>query len=177
MLVVIAIVSILMVLMVPPIAGLNRSYQLSRTAALIGDNLQFARQLAGTRNLPVVASFCKTADASGVMRFNLIQLDLLQPDGSRTPATKPVRFPAGMSIAEDANWSSLMSLPDSTNTIQGQQVVCKQITNRPSGRTSLTASSNWFLTVYPHDVSPSPTNNFITIVLDPVTARVGIHQP
>jgi len=170
--------SILMVLMVPPIAGLNRSYQLSRTAALIGDNLQFARQLAGTRNLPVIVSFCKTADASGGKRFNLIQLYLLQPDGSSNPATKPVRFPAGMSIAEDPTWSSLMSLPNSTNAIQGQQgIVCKQITNRPSGRTSLTASSNWFLTVYPHDVSPNPTNNFITIVLDPVTARVGFHQP
>jgi len=178
LLVVIAIIGILAALVTPSLSGMSRSYQLGRAAALIEDNLRYARQLAGTRNLPVVVNLCQSADeVSGTDKFNLIQLVLVQPDGSSHAATKPVRLPSGMSISEETAWSSLMSLPLTNTVVQGRTVDCRQIPFSPSGRTTLAASGNWFLTVYPHGVSSSPTNNFVTLVLDPVTARVVSHQP
>jgi len=177
LLAVIAIISVLAALITPALSNINRSYQLSHAAALIEDNLRLARQLAMTRNLPVIVSFCETSDSLGVKAFNVIQLDFLQPDGSLVSASKLMRLPQGMSISTNSSWSSLMGIENSTSSIQGQPVVSKRVRFRPNGRCALSSSENWFLTVYPHDGSPTPSDNFVTISLDPVTARVGINRP
>jgi len=177
LLVVIAIIVVLGVMTIPQISSTQRAMHISQAAARIQDRLDLARQLSSTRNLPVVISLCQTADSGGEEHYNALNLDFLNPDGTRTAAAKPVYLPVGMSVATMPAWSSVMQLPTTNTSVRGKSLVSKEFRLRPSGRTSLGASSNWFLTIYPHLLSTEPSKNFITLTIDPITARVVPYQP
>lgn len=177
LLVVIAVIAILSVMTVPQISSVQRAMHLSQSAARIQDSLSLARQLASTRNLPVVVGLCRTEDISGEFRYNALTLQILNPDGTRTAVAKPVYLPEGFSISELPEWSSVMKLPTTDTTIKGESVTCREFRFQPSGRTTLGVSSNWFLTVYPHRVDAAPGVNFITLTIDPITARLVSYQP
>ena len=177
LLVVITIISILGVMIVPQVSQTLRAMHISQSAARIQDGLSLARQLTSARNLPVVVGLCRTRDVSGEYSYNALTLQILNPDGTRTPAAKPIYLPEGLSISELPEWSSVMTLPTTNTTIKGESVTCREFRFQPSGRTSLGVSSNWFLTVYPHMVEETPNRNFITLTIDPITMRVVLYQP
>jgi len=178
LLTVIAIIAILATLTIPSISGLQRSFNLSKSASLLRDNLQFARQQAISRNVAVTASFCKQKDDFDGTSFNTLLLTVLNPDNSRTLVSKPIRLPDGFGIAEDAAWSPIMNLSQ-TNISAGSltNVPCRQFRFRPNGATDLPSSTNWFWTVFNYRASASPAENFITLQIDPRTARIISYQP
>jgi uncharacterized protein (TIGR02596 family) len=183
MLVVIAIISILITLVMPAITGIQGSIRLSQAGAMVQDRLSLARQMAITRNEPIVINLCKTTDDSGRVAFNAIALSRFKRDGTAELIDRPVYLPPSIGIAEGA-WSTLLR-PAGRSTLNlpvKGSVDCYQIRFSPSGGTSLTPSESWFLTLLPYRqeaelVDTAPQSNFITLAIDSVTGRSFIYQP
>lgn len=177
LLAVVAIGAILAVLALPALGGIQSSFQLSRSAASAKGGIELARQLAVTRNASVYLDLCQTPDSSGKECFNTLVLRGHRPDGTWEMLAKPIRLPAGFSMATNAAWSSLMTLPATNVPLLNSSVPARRIRFLSTGAADLSTSSNWNLTVFqdrrPVDFSP----NFITLVLFPATGRTVTYQP
>lgn len=173
LLVVIGIVMLLLGLIVPSVSGVQAAYRLSMTGQLMEDQMKLARKLAIARNRPVIFSLCKSEDE----KFDLVLLHQVQPDESLEMLTRPLRLPEGFSVAEGAPWSSLLTLPAENVSFKSKSLECRQIEFRPSGATDLAPSNSWFLTLFDSEKSATPKDNFITLVLDPLTGTTTSHQP
>lgn len=177
LLAVLLIVGILMAMAVPGIIHVQRAHQLSKAAVLLRDHLQLARQLAITRNKPVVVSLCETSDESGNAAFNTLLLSQFQPDGTLAPVSRPFRLPQGFGISTNTAWSSMMELDLTTIRLSSGEVSCRQFRFNPSGSTDLTASGDWTLTLHHTGTEPVPDSLFIILALDPATGRIFSYQP
>lgn len=176
---VIAIISIVAAFTTMSIRGVQQSYQLAKTATQVKDSLHLARQMATTRNESIFVSFCKVKDEFGnEERINALQLSRLSTNGTMVPVSKLIRFPSGFSISEDPNWSSIVRLlPEVNIAIQSASVRGRQIGFRPSGFTSMASSNAWYLTLMNSQGSTASADNFVTLLIDPVTGRVSWNQP
>lgn len=179
LLVVMAIIVIVASFSIAGLRGMQRGYQLTKAANQVKDSLQLARQLAMTRNEQIVASFCKVRDDFGSQgSLNALQLSRVDTNGTMEPVARLVRFPYGFSISENSDWSSIVGLLPETNTVvQATSVPCRQIRFRPSGFTALPSSNACYLTIYNSLGTATPSNNFVTLSMDPVTGRVSWNQP
>lgn len=178
LLVVIGLIVILAALLVPAIAGLQGSFQLSKAAAQIQDQLSLARQLAISGNEPVIVNLCETEDAQNRKGMNTLALCRIGQGGSLEIMEPPKQLPPGTSVSTNGVWSSIMDLPVSEVTLPGgKKVDARAIRFEPSGSARLAVSGAWFLTVFGHQKSEDPDVNFVTLAIDPVTGRVFAYQP
>lgn len=178
LLMVMAVIVVVMSLTVPAVVGLQRSYQLTKAATQVKDNLQLARQLAMTRNESIVASFSKAKDDLGNQSYNVLTLSRMLSSGTLSPISKPIRLAGGIGISGDVRWSSIMD-PSLSGTcvLQRTALPCQQIRFKASGATVLTSTSSWYLTLFYNPNSATPPANFVTLVIDPVTSRIVWNQP
>ncbi len=177
MLVVLAVTAVLMAMIVPAISSMGASWRLTQAGSALRGQLQLARQLSVSRNLNVVVSLAKQAEQSGATQFNTIILEYHKPDGKTEQAARTVVLPAGYAIADQADWSSIMTRTLTNVTNAGKTLPCVQIQYRPGGSLALNSATNWFLTVHRAGVESGPDRNFITLQLDPVTGTVKAFQP
>jgi len=178
LLAVIAILSIVAVFVSMAVGGIQRGANLPRGAVELRDQLQFARQSAITQNIAVTVSFCLLEDATGTNTYNTV-LFTTGTDDDRRMVSRPLRLPEGFSIAVDSQWSSLIAdRPQSQITVgQFTNVSCRQFNFQPSGDTDLPSSGNWFATLFFNRASPEPSDNFVTLQIDPRTGRIVTYQP
>jgi uncharacterized protein (TIGR02596 family) len=179
LLLVVAVMMIALGLTVPAVVGIQRSYYLTKSASQIKDHLQFARQQAMALNSPVVASFCQVKEDSGAQsNYSVLLLSRLLADGlTRVPISKPIRLSGEIIISADPAWSSIMLLPTAANSFQSESVPCKEIRFKASGSTDLASSTSWYLTLFHGQSSSAPSDNYVTLVIDPVTGRIVWNQP
>lgn len=177
LLTVVVIVIVLTALVTMGFSQSQRAYQLSKTASLLHENLQLARQTAIARNECITVSFCETTDSLGNTGFHALILSSVQPDGTHVLLSKPFRFPPGFGISTDPEWSSLLTTDAKTIEVASETLACRQFRFQPSGGTDLAASGRWFLTVHHTQSEALPDANFITLILDPVTGSVFSCQP
>lgn len=175
LLAVIVIVLLVMMMLVPAVSSIQRANDLTRTGALLRDQLQLARQLAIADNVSVFACLCQSGGASG--EFNLLVLARPDANGVFRPIGKAFRFPSGIAISTNAQWSSLAALALTNVQVEGGVLPCRQIKFKPSGSAALDSTSDWFLTAM-HAPSASGTPaNFVAVAIDPMTGRVFSYQP
>lgn len=178
LLVVVGIILLMMVLAVPAISNLNRSFNAARAGAVVREHLELARQHAVTRNEAIVVSFINTTDASGHQGFNVLQLSRRGNNGALIPLERPVRLPAGYALAEDGEWSSIIAeLPSATIQFDSGPRDSKEILFEARGAADLPLESQWFLTIHNAANEAEPDANFITLVIDPPTGRTFAYHP
>lgn len=178
LLIVIGIMGLLAAVAIPAISGTQGAMQLTKAASLVQDHLQLARQLAITRNKPVLLNLCFGEDEMGSSSLNTLVLTCYDKDGRPEIIERPIQFPLGLSVSENPTWSSIINTPVVRVILpSGKEVNGRAIRFEPSGSTSLAASGKWHLTVYSHQKTPSPEANFVTLSIDPVTGRVFAYQP
>src|SRR5690606_14933365 len=85
---------------------------------------------------------------------------------------KPIRLPTGITISTNNAWSSLDFLPEESVSLGGNRLPCRQIRFKPTGSVALDSSNSWIFTVFQHKESLEPEQNFISVIIDPVTGRV-----
>ena len=188
LLVVIGIMAILIGLSMPAIGSRLRASNLSGAAQGVVDQLNFARQTALSRNLPVEVRFYKLADynepvSASPKVFRALQSFVLD-DTNVVPLVRPQYFSAPVVCSSNVAESPLLSDPITTETTPGTAIpsyglnyTYRSFYFKPSGATSR-QDTNLFLTLVIENNPPlSQGANFFTIQIDPVTGRPRIFRP
>ncbi len=177
LLVVISLIALLAAATLPAISGIQPALNVTKAGVALRDQLLLARQLAITENAPVFACLYETPDISGTPGPNALALARRDANGSLEAMTRPARFPNGVAVSSSAQWSSLGNLETGNVRVGASSFPCRVIPFRPAGGTALSPTDEWFLTVWHAAASPEPSDNFVTVALDPVTGRVFSYQP
>jgi len=200
LLVVIGIMAMLLAFVVPAVVPLLRSTNINGSAAMVTDELNFARQFALTQNRDVEVRFYKLpskADPNDLQFRAFRTFSALGNNTTRT-ALSNVKYlpePAIISGTTDKSGNVLSTLLDKTN----RPVLGNGNENLPSapntpfisflfratGGTNLTPvdppGGNWYLTIYlensPKDATTGIPNNYFTAQVDAVTGRVRTYRP
>lgn len=191
-LVVIAIMVVLLAIAVPASSSLLGGMNMGRSAGIIADELNFARQTALSRNRDVEVRFYKVASkvGGGEGRFRAVQsflIEGLDPAGWK-PMSRVKVLPEPIMISDDAAYSSLLKPPSGSGGItQGNENLPGHGNSdyvsflfRANGGTSLKpVTEKWFMTLLSEksaDQSGLPANYF-TVQVDPVTGRTRSYRP
>lgn len=190
LLVVVAILALLVGLATPAINSTLRSSNLSATGQAVVDQLNFARQTALSRNLPVEVRFYKLpghgqpANATP-QAWRAMQCILLN-DTNAVPLGRPSYFGQSVLCSSNPAESSLLDnavlpeqTPGSSDTLSGYGVNYRyrSFYFKPSGETSLPNTNTFLTLVLENDRPLSQGANFFTVQIDPFTGRPGAFRP
>ncbi len=205
LLLVMAIITMIASLTVPAMRGILDGLNIAGAGDTVGAELALARQSAVSRNLPVEVRFYKdgTGNPGEYRSMSLVippsstsagnRVDRLTslkslPTGVGFDLTEP-KFStilSGATAADPTNPDQLGPISDTEPTDAPKQVAGKEyvaFTFRPDGTTNLdaTTGNSWCLTVRKiNDAtgnSDRPANNFISIVVDPLSGKTLSFQP
>lgn len=192
-LVVIAIMAVLMAVMVPATSSLMGGLNVGRSAGMVTDELNFARQTALSRNRDVEVRIYKLgskvdANDKQFRAFRSFLIDGVDPAGWK-PLSRLKQLPEPIIISDSTAYSTLL---DAANVgkdclTKGNEVLPGSggtdyisFLFRADGGTSLKPiTENWYLTLYSakgNDGSALPKNYF-TAQVDPVTGRTRSYRP
>lgn len=188
LLVVIAIMALLVGLSMPAIGARLRASHLSGAAQEVVDQLNFARQTALSRNLPVEVRFYKLpgyndSPGSPPAIYRAMQ-SFLHDDTNVVPLTKSRFFTSPVICSSNPVESPLLGAPITTEIPAvtaipnyGNNYAYRSFFFKPSGATSR-QDTNLFLTLVMENDRPlSEGANFFTIQIDPVTGRPRTFRP
>lgn len=182
LLAVIAVIALLMGLSGVAFNAIGSSSSLGAATQLLEAEIALAAQQAVSRNVPVELRFYTGLDPA---RFAAVSLaNSAQPEF----LGRSVSLPDSVVFETSADdFSTLLGSGASSgtepNTAPGalRGATWRGFTIRPDGRTNLSTSAKpWTLTLKNRNARPSsglPAANFVTLVVDPVTASVRIFQP
>lgn len=190
LLVVISILALLIGLSAPAVTSSLRASSLSGAGENLVDQLNFARQTALSRNLPVEVRLYKLpghgeAATASPTAYRAVQSFLLD-DANVIPLSKPQYFTHPVVCSAVLNESSLLDnalLPEkgpaSTDTIPtyGVNYTYRSFYFKPGGTTSLPHTDAFLTLVLENDKPLSEGANFFTIQIDPATGRPRSFRP
>jgi len=184
LLVVTAIMLILVSMASLGLAQVMEGARMTQAGRSIVDEINLARQIAATRNVNVELRFMEQTRA-GTNVFCGLQSGVRNKagDGTFVPVTRLTLLPDGVALAPQASLSSLIgSLTKSTATNPAYRYVAVII--RPSGSlepaSGLSLNQPWFVTAVPETklgVDIAALKNFVTVQIDPWTARPTAYRP
>jgi uncharacterized protein (TIGR02596 family) len=189
LLVVIAILAILAAVCLPAVNSSLRASNLNAAGEAVIDQLNFARQTALSRNLPVEFRLYKlpgyNQDSSSTpTTYRAMQAYVL--DGtSSVPLSRPQYFSSPVRISTNASESPALDplmLPETTSPAESLPVYGKNYTYRsfyfkPGGRASFLQTNVYFTLSLENDKSLSQGANYYTIQIDPLTGRPRDYRP
>ena len=183
LLVVVAVIALLMGLSGVAFNAIGSSSSLGAASQLLEAEIALAAQQAVSRNVPVQMRFYTALEPA---RFASVSLaNPAQPEF----LGRAVSLPDAVVLETSTDdFSTLLgsgaSSGTESNSAPGELkgATWRGFTIRPDGRTGLSSSAAnpWTLTLKNRNSSPSaglPAANFVTLVVDPVTASVRIFQP
>lgn len=192
MLVVIAIMIVLMAVVIPASSSLMGGMNIGRSAGMVTDELNFARQTALSRNRDVEVRFYKMGSKMDgndkkFRAFRSYLIDGVDPAGWK-PLTRIKYLPEPIIITDDTTYSSLLNVGDGHNGLStGSENISSQgaveyvsFLVRANGGTSLKpVTDKWFLSLYSEKGKPESglPPNFFTLQIDPVTGRTRSYRP
>lgn len=171
-----------------PATGVAHGIRLQVAAQTIVGEIDLARQLSASLNKNHEVRFLKFADptkGNPENCFQGIQIYSIEPDGSRTAASRLKHFGQGIAANESAALSPLLT--NAVSPTNGPATLPGNISYqwagfafRPDGSTSITNSTRPRMTI--QDIrtgisNSTPPANFITIEIDPVIGSVRSYQP
>ena len=193
MLVVIAIVIVLMAVVIPASSSLMGGMNIGRSAGMVTDELNFARQTALSRNRDVEVRFYRLgAKLDGNdKKFRAVRSFLIEglDSASWKPLSRLKQFPEPIIISDDPTFSTLLDVGNGhsgvkqeSETLPGQGTVeYVKFLVRANGGTSLKpVTEKWFLTLYSQKAKVSGGGlpaNYYTVQIDPVTGRTRSYRP
>jgi len=185
LLTVIALVGLLAVLSIPVTQSVLESYRVTQATDLVQGQLSEAKQVAVSLNRPVEVLFCRPLN-SLPNTYRLVHSAIVEPGGTSKPLRRTLELPTGICISTKAEWSSLMTLPESAATAAsvnlpkiGTQYAYRKIRFYPSGATDLNPVSKWFFTLFNdrNEGQTSLPSNIAVVELDPVNGLTVVTRP
>jgi uncharacterized protein (TIGR02596 family) len=191
MLVVIAIMITLMAIVIPASSSLMGGMNLSRSAGMITDELNFARQTALSRNRDVEVRFYKQGSKldGNDKQFRAFRSFLIEGAdlASWKPLSRVKQLPEPIIISDEVNYSSLLGAPAGNGLVKSNESLpgggnadYVSFLFRANGGTSLKpVTANWFLTLYSQKTKTGVAlpPNYFTAQVDPVTGRTRSYRP
>ncbi len=193
LLVVIAVIGILLVLVVPAFHGIGNANALTSAGAMVVGKLENARNLALARTEPVELRFVKLPGEGGVSEeYRAIQLFRANPP---EPLGTIQRLPTGMIAVDGAGAAkaySTITAPAPVNPLGGDMLLqgatrsYRAVRFLPDGSTTLDAlgaengADRWFISLKFENApakTDRPADNFVTVVVDPITGRATAYRP
>lgn len=187
LLVVIAIIGLLAAMSIPAINSTLRGSHLTGAAQIVTDQLNSARQMAISRQLPVEVRFYKLADynAAGATPsvYRAMQSFMLTSSNS-VPLTRIQYFATPVIISENATYSSLFDStlsPEKSGDIDTAPLKAADYKYRsfyfkPSGSLNVTGT-NLFLTLVFEDRGADIGPNYATVQINPISGRPQVYRP
>jgi uncharacterized protein (TIGR02596 family) len=197
MLCVLAVISILMTLAAPATSEMFTASRLTKSGDTVFNALSEAQFAATTRGIDVEVRFYEETNPSGgtptttiqrVQLFTPQSPDSLTAQDTTTESSEAQPWVSlsgiylldqGMVISEQAPLTSLITLATQNDNESPDKLKYWSFLIRSDGTTNLSPAQKWFLTVL--DARNSTSNrlpkNFITIQIDPVTARLRTFRP
>jgi uncharacterized protein (TIGR02596 family) len=202
LLVVLALIAVLAATMLPSLLGVVSSTSLRGSSDNVKGLLELARQTSATRNTPVQLRIyqdpTKANDANGNAPYRILAAVI--PSTSTGTAdeflTVPMSLPGDVIFDSNSAQSSLLN--SSLGSAGLRPIAATESTGAPlsvrsrpyvgftflaDGSVNLDQTQQWCLTLYNQNLSRtagpngSPSNNFVTFVLDVPTGRVRTYQP
>jgi uncharacterized protein (TIGR02596 family) len=189
LLAVMAIMALLLAVLVPSLAGINESNNISRAGQLFTDQVSLARQIASARNITVEVR-CIQIPVRSAYGYTAIQL-WSSSGTTASPLSRLQTLPDGIVIGQDTTKvSSLFASYQSTGTMpvggpdSGDTYV--SFTIHPSGTlgplstTSVTPNmSNLVVGIVPARYAQNTTLpvNYMLVQLNPITAATAAYRP
>jgi|GEM_PF-3253369 len=177
LLVVVAIAGILAALAVPAMSSLTGSAAITQGGDTVAGQFESARQLADVRGRPVEVRLLDNPDGSG---FSGVQV--WWAGTNPAPAAKAVRLPQGVVIRDDNTLSPwIANMGQGTLPPGGPWggAAYRAFSIRPSGMLdpapAAASRTELFLTIAPD--RPGTPENYVTIQLNPDTARPLVYRP
>jgi uncharacterized protein (TIGR02596 family) len=192
MLVVIAIMIVLMAVMIPASSSLMGGMNIGRSAGMVTDELNFARQTALSRNRDVEVRFYRMGSKMDgndrqYRAFRSFLIDGIDPAGWK-PLSRIKQLPEPIIISDNTTFSSLLDTGGGHSGLVSSNETLPGVGNtdyvsflfRANGGTSLKpVTEKWFLTLFSQKAkaeSGLPANYF-TAQVDPVTGRTRSYRP
>lgn len=191
-LVVIAIMVILMAVVVPASSSLMGGMNIGRSAGMVTDELNFARQTALSRNRDVEVRFYKLGSKldGNNKQFRALRSFLIEGVDPSTwkPLSRLKHLPEPIIISDDATYSTLLDAGGGRSGLsQGNEALPGTGTAdyisflfRANGGTSLKPiTEKWFVTLYSEKGKSGAglPPNYFTAQVDPVTGRTRSYRP
>jgi uncharacterized protein (TIGR02596 family) len=192
MLVVIAIMVVLMAVVIPASSSLMGGMNIGRSAGMLTDELNFARQTALSRNRDVEVRFYRLgAKMDGNNKqfraFRSYLIEGLNPSDWK-PLSRVKQLPEPIIITDDSSYSSLLDvggdhkgLTSGSEDLPGHgSVDYVSFLLRANGGTSLKpVTEKWFLSLFSEKEQPTSglPPNYFTAQIDPVTGRTRSYRP
>lgn len=207
LLVVLGIIGILAAAIIPAMRGISESYSLTSAADQVASTLSLARQTAITRNRPVEVRIYELPSAINPTQRSYRLIGAIIPDPSNPARDEWIArlrpLPQGVTFDNGSRNNEFSTIIANAGTAaddvprrvggvaSGVPAVVKgadyvKFTIRPDGSTDLdpsgTAGSDpWTLSLrVERDTSGGssrPSNNFVTLLLDPVLGRSKVFRP
>jgi uncharacterized protein (TIGR02596 family) len=190
-LVVIVIMVILMAVVIPASSSLMGGMNISSSAAMVNDELNFARQTALSRNRDVEVRFYELGSKfegnnKQFRAFRSFLIDGIDPAGWK-PLSRVKKLSEPVILSGDSTYSTLLDaangngLTKSSENLPGLgNVNYVSFLFRANGDTSLKpVTKKWFLTLYSEKALSGAglPPNYFTVQIDPVTGRTRSYRP
>jgi uncharacterized protein (TIGR02596 family) len=193
LLVVVAVIAILAGLSMPAVSRIMRASSLNSAGRTMVDQLNYARQTAQTKSLPVQVRLYKLPDypeanTANPSVYRAFQLFLLKEDGTAQPLAKPEFFHAPAVISTGTTESGLFSdtaaHPEVNPGGSGFSIPVFNTNYRytsfnflPSGATDLSDGKNFVTLVMQQDRPLTEGVNFFTVQVDRTSGAVRNFRP
>jgi uncharacterized protein (TIGR02596 family) len=204
LLVVLAIMIVLIGFATPSFVSLISSSKLTQAGVQVHDQLAQARQEAVTKNREVQAVFMQLRDPSGSVEWRAMQLWIIQesPTGPEPePLGKIAYFGPPNIISADTDLSPMLSVEpyapgadpvnapsvdDKLNKLLEQIVAQNGFSLETWSRLRIKANgsvdssvttTNSFVTMHSSHDQADPPRNYVTIQINPITAKVTTFRP
>jgi len=188
LLVVIAIITILATIASVGMNQIMQGTRMEQAGRVVLDEINLARQIAAARNVNVELRFIeKSRDdtPSSAAVFHGLQSGILNKTnaGQFSPVTRLTKLPGGVIMAPEVGLSSILGSLTKTNSSDPAYDFVSVVI-RPTGalepQSGLALNEPWFVTVVSETDAgavASDLKNFITIQIDPWTARPTFYRP
>jgi len=178
LLTVVAILSLLLVMIIPTLSSLSDSNSLTIGGQVLADQINAARQTASARNKAVELRLIKQGGNPG---YSAVQLWMAGEGTNYTAVTRVLPLAKNVVVAENTSLSEILKTarPDSMN-IGGTNSPYMAIQVQPSGLVvPVIPMSASYLTLVPQRDATTNAQpaNYVTLQVNPITGSPLIYRP
>lgn len=178
LLTVVAILSLLLVMIIPSLNSLSDSNNLTMGGQVLADQINAARQTASARNRTVELRLIKQGTTAG---YSAVQLWTAREGTNSSPVSRVLPLAKNVVVAENANLSGILKTASTGSmNVGGTNTPYAAFQVQPSGLVVPVIPMNAsFMTLVPLRVASTNSQpaNYVTVQVNPITGSPLIYRP